>query len=290
MRILFCLISFLLCSFITPEQKRAQQEKVQSCKIYDCFPFFNELEVLKIRFDELYDIVDYFVLVESMETHKGEKKPLYFAENKHLFEKYLPKVIHVIIDERHPEMSVWGRENYQRNCILRGLTHCSPDDLIIISDADEIPKKTLFPSIMLNYYHTLFTKKGYVSLQQDIYFFQLNRQTPTKETWGGGYWVGTSLATYEAVASNTPQYYRDKRAETGSIISHGGWHFTWMGGKEAVRKKTASGAEPYNPDNFSDEAINAILSRHPPVPIDSSFPDYVVKNQEYLKSIDYIAD
>ena len=75
-------------------------------KVYDCFSFFNELELLKMRFEELDDSVDYFVLVESIETQRGDIKPLYFKDNKHLFEKYLPKVIHVTVEERHPEMSL----------------------------------------------------------------------------------------------------------------------------------------------------------------------------------------
>lgn len=53
-----------------------------NAKVYDCFPFFNEFELLKIRFDELNDVVDYFVLVESVETQRGNPKPLHFQEKK----------------------------------------------------------------------------------------------------------------------------------------------------------------------------------------------------------------
>lgn len=110
-------------------------------KIYDCFPFFNELELLQIRLGELNDTVDYFVLVESIETQRGTPKKLFFEENKHLFAPYLHKIIHVAVRENHPEFSMWEREHFQRNCIARGLKNCKDKDIILISDLDEIPKK-----------------------------------------------------------------------------------------------------------------------------------------------------
>ena len=78
-------------------------------KVYDCFPFFNEMELLKMRLEELDGVIDHFVLVESIETQRGALKPLYFKENRHLFERYLPKIIHFELNERHPEMSLWVR-------------------------------------------------------------------------------------------------------------------------------------------------------------------------------------
>jgi GT2 family glycosyltransferase/SAM-dependent methyltransferase len=68
-------------------------------RIFDCFIFFNELELLELRFNELNHIVDKFVIVESRYSHTRQPKPLYFEENKQRFTKFLPKVEHVIIDE-----------------------------------------------------------------------------------------------------------------------------------------------------------------------------------------------
>src|SRR5690242_8981156 len=110
-------------------------------KIYDCFLFYNEIELLKMRLEELNAAVDYFVLVESVETHKGDLKPLHFKENQHLFAEYLNKIIHIVVDERHPELTgLWEKENYHRNCISRGLKQCHPSDIILLSDLDEIPR------------------------------------------------------------------------------------------------------------------------------------------------------
>ena len=83
-------------------------------KIYDGFQFFNELELLEVRFNELYDVIDHFVIVECTKTHQNNPKPLYFLENKEKFTPFLDKVIHYIFDpEEYPYP--WYIENEQRN-------------------------------------------------------------------------------------------------------------------------------------------------------------------------------
>jgi beta-1,4-mannosyl-glycoprotein beta-1,4-N-acetylglucosaminyltransferase len=89
-------------------------------QIIDCFTFFNELKMLELRLTELNDVVDYFVLVESTKTFSNNDKQLFYKENKHLFEKFNDKIIHIIVDE-FPEGDNWSREVYQRNAIQRGL-------------------------------------------------------------------------------------------------------------------------------------------------------------------------
>lgn len=287
-------------------------------KVYDCFMFFNEFELLKMRLEELNEVVDYFVIVESVETQRGDSKPLYFNENRHLFEKYLSKIIHVVVDERHPEMELWARENFQRNCIVRGLQNCQPADIIIISDLDEIPRFELIQSLtnLLPERSAKLLKEGgrkkfkkhnkkkvgpgkaekmfYLeaarAFEMPIYFYQLNRQTPNRETWGGGPWVGTVATTYEMFVKFGAQHFRSYRWKFPRIYN-AGWHFTWMGGKDKVRMKMGSIVEgSSNVENISDEEIDRWISCHPTVPIDSSFPRYVQKNIDYLKSIGFIAD
>ena len=67
-------------------------------KIFDCFRFFNELELLEIRLNLLNEVVDYFVLTESPYTISGNEKPLYYLENKERFEKFNHKIIHSITE------------------------------------------------------------------------------------------------------------------------------------------------------------------------------------------------
>lgn len=116
--------------------------------IYDCFTFFNELDILDIRLHEMSPVVDKFVLVEAKKTFQGDSKPLYFSENKRRYAKFSDKIIHVVIDfpddiekvtpYRHTASITWAREFYQRDQISQGLVAAQPGDLIIISDVDEI--------------------------------------------------------------------------------------------------------------------------------------------------------
>lgn len=249
-------------------------------KVYDCFPFYNELELLKIRLDELNDVVDYFVLVESRETQRGNAKSLYFEENKALFAPYLHKIIHVIVDERHPELGLWEREHYQRNCIARGLKKAKKEDIIIISDVDEIIRKNLIPLIEKN-----LKKRNLdaIAFELKLFRFQLNRTDPTSEPW-----VGPVATTFKQLGKRKPQYFRDYR---GSFyrFKGGGWHFTWMGGRDYIRRKFVSVVEGGDHIEATDEMVDAWIQSIPAVPVDNSFPSYVLRHKDELESLGYIA-
>lgn len=114
--------------------------------IFDGFTFFNELDILDIRLHEMAPVVDRFILVEARQTFQGAPKPLVFEENRAQFEKFADKIIHVVCDfpddvqALYPraESAHWAREYYQRDQIARGLAGAKPDDLVIVSDVDEI--------------------------------------------------------------------------------------------------------------------------------------------------------
>ncbi|MET1046518.1 MAG: hypothetical protein ABWX70_07425 [Hyphomicrobium sp.] len=116
--------------------------------IFDCFTFYNELDLLEVRLHELYDVVDRFVLVEASQTFKGNPKPLYFKANQNAFARYADKITHVIVEfpqdimaaqrSTHPSNPSWARQHYQRDQIAQGLINAGPDDLVIIADVDEI--------------------------------------------------------------------------------------------------------------------------------------------------------
>jgi beta-1,4-mannosyl-glycoprotein beta-1,4-N-acetylglucosaminyltransferase len=116
-------------------------------RVFDCFTFFNELDLLDVRFQEMDSVVDKFVVVEATRTFQGEPKPLHFAENADRFGAFQDKIIHVVVDfpddielprSRQFNSMPWGREHYQRNQIAKGLATAEPDDLVIVSDVDEI--------------------------------------------------------------------------------------------------------------------------------------------------------
>ena len=106
--------------------------------VYDCFQFFNELDMLKIRLNVLNPVVDRFVISEATETFSGIRKPLYYEENKDMFAEFADKIIHVVVDDT-PEGGTHERDTFQKNAVTRGLAGCTDDDIIIFSDLDEIP-------------------------------------------------------------------------------------------------------------------------------------------------------
>lgn len=263
-----------------------------TAKIYDCFLFYNELEILKIRFEELYDSVNYFVLVESSETFRGKSKPFYFEENKEKFLKYLPKIIHVKVEETCDTSDPWVREAFQRNCTARGLGTCKKNDIILISDADEIPRSTVVKRIK-----KLLTKElsenigtqGLV-LEQKIYFFQLNRQTPQGLSWDNNYWFGTVVAPYFQFKKFGAESLRIKgRTESLKKIFDAGWHFTYMGGVDGVKAKIQAFSHGQDDvSNITDQELSAWLNNHPARPVDHTFPKYIRDNLGYYQSIGFI--
>ena len=154
-------------------------------KIIDCFIFYNELDLLKYRVDVYSDIIDYFIIVESRYTFSGNEKELYFENNKNeeIFEKNKEKIIHIILDKLpfvYPNIDYdknqqWSNEIYQRNSIVLGLNKINNlkyDDLIIISDVDELPDYNFLKEVKLK--NILLNINIPYSLKQDMYYYNLN--------------------------------------------------------------------------------------------------------------------
>jgi beta-1,4-mannosyl-glycoprotein beta-1,4-N-acetylglucosaminyltransferase len=183
--------------------------------IYDCFTFYNSLPLLEIRFHELADVVDYFVIVEAEERFDGEKKPLYYWENRHQFDQFKDKIIHVGLDKlegtKLEERGVW-----QANQVMRGLTRAKDDDLIIISDNDEIVKKDALMNIH-------FPLAPFRPFHQPMYMFYVN--------WFWTYrWNGSVILSYAYLRDccKTPRQVRMDRRR-GIKVRDGGWHFSQIG-------------------------------------------------------------
>jgi beta-1,4-mannosyl-glycoprotein beta-1,4-N-acetylglucosaminyltransferase len=229
------------------------------------------------------DIVEKFVLVEGNATHQGNTKPLYFAENKHLFEPFLPKITHIVADILpYPwDNKHWDRERTQRNNIMRGLTHCRDEDTIIISDLDEIPRaeavKQYFPA------------KGLCELEQRSFYYYLNAFV--------GNWTSGKILSYGLLKQLTPCGARDSR---GGYFPHAGWHFAYCGGAARVSTKFQSfaHAEHNVPQNRDPEAVRAYIAQtfspelrgqhYTIIEPDNSWPQYVLDNLEKFKNLGFI--
>ena len=149
--------------------------------IFDCFQYFNEDHMVDLRMNILNDGVDFFVISESTRTHQGENKKLNF--NIENFKKYKHKIIYTIADFKKDKnfLNHQGGESlieqHQRNNILNGLTKADENDLIILSDSDEIPDLKKINQIKKSTKFTAFSQK--------MFMYKLNLQNLDESNWIG---------------------------------------------------------------------------------------------------------
>jgi len=188
-------------------------------KIFDCIIYLDEDFLLDLRFNILNNYVDYFVVVESNRTWQNNKKKFNF--NIKNFEKFSHKIIYIKVEDMPEGENPWLRENFQRNCITRGLSTATNDDLIIISDADEIPNPEKIIKFNL--------KKKYGVFEQKEYYYKLNLLNISNPIWRG------SKACIKKYL-NSPQWLRElkirprpfwriDKINLNYAIEDGGWHF-----------------------------------------------------------------
>jgi Glycosyltransferase family 17 len=247
-------------------------------KIYDCFLFFNELDVLEIRLNELYDHVDAFVLVESIETFRGNPKPLYYLNNQERFKQFSDKIIHIIVYENFVTDNPWNRENYQRNQIMRGLFQCSAKDIIMVSDVDEIVRAKKLPEIL----DMIYRKNIYpVRCHQPLYRYYLN-SFDNSITWS----CGTYVTKFSDLVHKDLDHLRSSRGDFFHI-ENAGWHFTSMGGLTSfiAKMESFSHSDFDTPEIKNQSYINKYMSDYCKiVPIDNSYPEFVINNESYLNA------
>ena len=188
--------------------------------LIDTFQFFNELDILELRFRALDKYVDKFILVESPETHNGNPKPLFFEDNRDRFAPWMDKIIHVIAP-KCASSGIWDREKHQRECILMGIPEDLPDDAhIMVSDADEIPDMS---KIVLS------DKKTQV-----VHMFMFEYSFDFLFT--GEPWFGTVITTAKAFKKLGPNFFRDNRWKF-DVLQWSGWHCSSFGTAEHVWNK-----------------------------------------------------
>ena len=200
-------------------------------KIYDCFTFYNEFELLELRFKSLWEVVDCFVLVEADKKHTNEPKPYYFWERQEDFKKFWSKIRHLPVEMTIDFKGVgdWSIENAQRDAIAYGLEDAAPDDLILISDLDEIPAPDVVQKIR-DGQAADFLDKSPLALEQKFFYYYFDWISPAL-------WIGTIITKQKNLT--TPQELR-KLKDKFPRVSDGGYHFSYMGGVERVIDKMTS--------------------------------------------------
>ncbi len=226
-------------------------------RIFDCFMYFDEEIILDVRLNTLNKFVDYFVIAESKFTHSGKKRNLNFNINK--FEKFKDKIIYLIYDEepqgietinendhkndkaRKTIMNAVKRENGQRNYLQKGLNNAENDDIILVSDVDEIPD-------LINIDFANFKNK-IIQFKQEMFYYKFNLVLPKL------LWTGTKGCRKKNLIS--PQWLRNIKDRKYSIlrpdvyfskkkysdiffVENGGWHFTNIKTPKDIKYKLSS--------------------------------------------------
>lgn len=259
-------------------------------KIYDCFTFFNEFELLELRLRELYDHVDHFVIVEANRTFQNKPKPLYYQENSKRFEQWADKIIHYVVDDMPENTDPWGRERHQRDAIVQAVSAADPDDIILIGDADEIPRAET-----LNYLRT--SAGGIWGFRMPLFNFKYNYMLINQDcytVWSGAVRKKLLVSAEDFrrmrhVLTTLEYNYKDSVIE---LVEHAGWHFTYLGNEDFARTKIESfaHAETNRPEIVGQLDIEASIARgagiiqtdsdykFAPVAVDNYLPKFVAQS------------
>ena len=264
--------------------------------IYDCFSYWDEDLLLDLRLNTLNNYVDYFVIVEGNKTWQNNSKKLKFDINK--FQKFKKKIIYVAVEDMPDGQDPYLRENFQRNSIMRGLSQSSENDLILISDLDEIPEPKKIEH---------FDKKmRYAVFRQKHFYYKFNLQSQMHP-----FWLGSRICIKKYLKS--PQWLRDLKFKKrpfwrldkrylNNIIENGGWHFCNLKTPESLLYKYKNLCETNDPFHFKEkieekylniEEISKrvatgedIIGRQDSfnkISLDNSFPEYLIKNKNLFK-------
>lgn len=254
-------------------------------RIVDGFIFYNELDILELRFKELDSVVDFFILVEATHTFTEKEKPLIFSENRQRFKKYLEKVIHIVVTDMPNNGNPWDNEGFQRNAINRGVAQLELDskDLIMVTDCDEIPDSDRLREIkngtlkIEGIVDTIKTE-GIMGFNMDLYYYNFNTRGPNWTT-----------KPYIAYREYFQQYSCDiMRYANKASIEKGGWHLSYFGTPEFIQNKlrTFSHQEMNIPANTDLENIQRkIKNKEGFVPlhhVDITEDSYLPKNYRVL--------
>ncbi len=259
--------------------------------IYDCFQYFNEDYILDLRMNILDKHVDYFVISESTKTHQGKNKKINF--NIENFPKFKNKIKFVVADynkEIHFKKHIGGEspiEQHQRNCLIEGIKDALPDDLIILSDSDEIPDLSKLKEIKKN--------KKFIAFSQQMFMYKLNLQNINESNW-----IGSRLTKKKNI--ETMQKLRDLKFKNYPFwridklnlqVIKGGWHFSFLQSPEQILNKIKSFSHgEFNDENVNEKEIEKKILENKDIfnrgfklkqiELDESYPNYILDNKKKL--------
>jgi hypothetical protein len=283
-------------------------------KIYDCFSFYNELDLLEIRLKEMYDVVDYFVIAEANTTHSGKPKEFVFEKNMDRYKQWTDKIRYIkitnmpgVVQEHRinpnsgqPELfdNCWYNERYQRDCLSHGIGDAQADDVIIVSDVDEIIRADAIKQVRQDTIHSLW------AFRMPFFNYRFNYMWTTPLIYQvQGQAVRMDRAAQFQNFTNIREHYGKLWADRSNVyddgndlcIQHGGWHFSSLGSSADVATKLLSfahselayQAETIDVDKLIAENKTSINpnAKFEPVVLDNYFPKAITENTEQHKEL-----
>jgi beta-1,4-mannosyl-glycoprotein beta-1,4-N-acetylglucosaminyltransferase len=280
------------------------------------FQFYNELDVLEIKLREIYDVVDSIVISESVRTHTGNPKPLYYFENRKRFEYFWPKIIHQVIsdtpddyinlsekdgkNELHKnviwkvmkdqfwphEMLPYSRDAFEKESLIRAMGDLKDSDIVMIGDCDEVAKADVIRWVRDDISQN---ENEIYNLRNDHFWFYLN--CLKEDTWIGD--TILSFGNFKKLSMCELRKYR-----RGKIIENAGWHFSFQG--DISQKIKNYGEQSINrndvisdPKKFIESCITKghnfyyQPAKFTIVEMDERMPQWLVRNRDKFENMIY---
>lgn len=275
--------------------------------VIDCIPFFNELDILKLRLHILDPLVDRFVIEEATHTFSGLPKDLCFEKNREMFEEFLPKITYLVVDNSPEEISTHERDKFQKNALAKALTDASDEDVLILSDVDEIPNPVVLHELVKRFdpnkiYH-LAQRNFYCYLNMEEVSGNLLSITGEFPGVERRMWLGTKVFAKKNIPESGIIDLREISPEDPRSVrvADGGWHFGYMGSchetdvsRRVGTKVVAAAHQEYNTEDVLAEVKDRLIlgedifGRNAVFQwavVDESYPQYLL---EHKSEYDYL--
>jgi len=261
-------------------------------KLYDSFMYFDEDLVLDLRLNILNNYVDKFVIAEATKDHTGKDKKLNFNINN--FSKFKNKISYIIVEDMPTNLKFYKknwpvhhlRDQHQRNALARGYEDSNDEDLIMISDIDEIPDPNKIKIFDVKNKYACFIQKNF---QSKINLLNISDKN----------WMGTKIIKKKYIKSPQwlrniktakPSFWKFYKPRQPQLIYDGGWHFSFLKNPKGISKKIQSYSHSeYNKSIYTDEKkiaerINNRIDifdrnfKYAKIDMDDTFPKYILEN------------
>lgn len=245
---------------------------------YDCLSFYNELDMLDFRLHHVYPHVEKIVIVEGDRKYTGQAYESNFKKNYNRYKWASSKIIHTIVPLKEHPVDRWENEAIQRDGFLQDL-RLKDDDIVFLSCVDEIIKTELYD---------LISAPVEASLILDNYYYYFNGKDIGSKS------KHPMPIVFNGWRESLHRLWEERHSMM--VLDDAGWHFSYLGGIDQIKEKLSAYSHIENDtDEVKDNLVkniaegNDIFGRSDHkfeyVPIDDTFPQELVNNQDKYKNL-----